>query len=394
ELEAVLEQKSRKAEETAREISALKERVEEVRRKQNKADQAVQELQLKESEVNLRLDSLAERTAEECGIHLEAVELEPEQWRETPLFTEAQIEEFYEAEPEAPGEKVAQWYAQAKQENSEEEKQEDQGPRVVPLEEAVELRDEALAMADSDETNWDEVAERTDELRKKVERMGGANLDAIREQDELETRAEFLKQQKEDLEKARRHELEIIRELSTKSRESFRETFEAVRQNFQVLIRKLFGGGNGDLILDYGEEEEEDILEAGIEIKVRPPGKENRSISLLSGGEKALSAVALLFAIFESKPSPFCLLDEVDAPLDEANVGRFLSMLDEYRDDTQFVIVTHNKRTMSAAETLYGISMRENGVSNKLAVNFEELDRRLEQMKRESEQAGVRAKAG
>ncbi|MFW6456992.1 MAG: AAA family ATPase, partial [Planctomycetota bacterium] len=203
--------------------------------------------------------------------------------------------------------------------------------------------------------------------------------------------AEFLTSQREDLEEARQHEMQIIQELSRKSRENFLETFNAVRKHFQELVRKLFGGGSGDIMLD---DEAGDVLDAGIEIRVQPPGKENRSITLLSGGEKALAAVALLFSIFESKPSPFCLLDEVDAPLDEANVGRFLGMLQEYAEDTQFVMVTHNKTTMSAAETLYGISLQEDGVSKKVAVNFEEVDNKLEEMTRETRMAEMRAKAG
>jgi chromosome segregation protein len=153
------------------------------------------------------------------------------------------------------------------------------------------------------------------------------------------------------------------------------QTFETVRGNFQALFRKLFAGGTADLVL---EADVEDILEAGIEITARPPGKENTSISLLSGGEKALTTVALLFAMFQAKPSPFCLLDEVDAPLDDANVQRFLGLLEEFQRDTQFIIITHNKVTMNVAEVLYGLTMAD-GVSRKISVRFEEVNRQAAQ---------------
>src|SRR5207253_9054368 len=142
----------------------------------------------------------------------------------------------------------------------------------------------------------------------------------------------------------------------------------AVRTHFQELFRKLFGGGMADLVL----EDEHDVLESGLEIIARPPGKELRSISLMSGGEKTLTAVALLLAIFRSKPSPFCLLDEVDAALDEANTARLAAVLREFLDRSQFIIVTHSKRTMAAADVLYGVTMEETGVSKRVAVRFED----------------------
>jgi chromosome segregation protein len=385
------ENRSENCKDVQKRIHGIQERMDELSAKREKADERLQQLRMKENESRVNLENLYDRIAEECGINLKVLELRPEHWREKPLFVDAVIEEYQQEEPEAEG-TVAQWYRDAEEPRGDEEaEQEEDEPEVIPLEEAAALRDEVLEIVGDEETDWDGLDERADELRRKVEKMGGANLDAIREQDELEQRAEFLANQKEDLEEAQAHEREIIRELSRKSRENFLETFNAVRENFQELVRKLFGGGSGDIMLD---DEADDVLEAGIEITVRPPGKENRSISLLSGGEKALSAVALLFSIFEAKPSPFCLLDEVDAPLDEANVGRFLSLLKDYSEDTQFVIVTHNKTTMSAAETLYGISLQEDGVSNKVAVNFEEVDNKLEEMTRETRMAEMRAKAG
>src|SRR5205814_8640897 len=160
----------------------------------------------------------------------------------------------------------------------------------------------------------------------------------------------------------------IIAKINLDSRRLFTESFAAIRSHFQDLFRKLFGGGMADIVL----EDENDILECGIEIIARPPGKELRSISLMSGGEKTLTAVALLLAIFRSKPSPFCVLDEVDAALDEANIGRFTAVLREFLEQSHFIIVTHSKRTMQVADVLYGITMQESGISKRVAVRFED----------------------
>src|SRR5438309_41708 len=161
---------------------------------------------------------------------------------------------------------------------------------------------------------------------------------------------------------------DIIARINADSERLFRETLAAIRTHFQELFRKLFGGGMADIVL----EDEADVLESGIEVIARPPGKELRSISLMSGGEKTMTAVALLLAIFRSKPSPFCILDEVDAALDEANIGRFTSVLREFLDRSQFIIITHSKRTMTVADVLYGITMQESGISKRVAVRFED----------------------
>ncbi len=161
----------------------------------------------------------------------------------------------------------------------------------------------------------------------------------------------------------------IISKINADSRRLFSETLEAIRTNFRALYRKAFGGGNADLVLEPGV----DILEAGIDIVATPPGKPSFNNSLLSGGEKALTAVSLLLAIFQHRPSPFCVLDEVDAPFDEANIGRFVDVLREFLEWTRFVVVTHSKKTMTAADTLYGVTMQESGVSKRVAVRFEDV---------------------
>jgi chromosome segregation protein len=206
------------------------------------------------------------------------------------------------------------------------------------------------------------------ELRRKLSRLGSVNLDSLQELTELEARAGALQAQFDDLTAAKRSLEEIIDKINHDSRRLFTETFVTIRTHFQELFRKLFGGGMADIVL----EEEADILESGIEVIARPPGKELRSISLMSGGEKTLTAVALLLAIFRSKPSPFCILDEVDAALDEANIGRFTAVLREFLDRSQFIIVTHSKKTMATADVLYGITMQESGISKRVAVRFED----------------------
>lgn len=207
-------------------------------------------------------------------------------------------------------------------------------------------------------------------LRQDVASVGEINMAALAELDELQNRYDFLHGQYEDLQAAKESLQRIIQKINADSRRMFMETLEIVRENFQKLYRKSFGGGNADIVLDAGE----DVLECGIDIVATPPGKTELSNSLLSGGEKALTAVALLLAIFQYRPSPFCVLDEVDAPFDEANIGRFVNVLTEFLDWTKFIIVTHSKKTMTASTTLYGVTMQESGVSKQVAVRFEDVN--------------------
>jgi chromosome segregation protein len=214
-----------------------------------------------------------------------------------------------------------------------------------------------------------ELEAHVDRLRRKLKLMGAVNTDALESLEELETRHAGLASQLTDLQEAKAALEDIIRRINHESQRIFLETFEAIRGHFRELFRKLFGGGDADIIL----EDPADVLECGIDIVARPPGKELRSISLLSGGEKTMTAVALLFAMFKSKPSPYCILDEVDAALDEANVDRYVSVIKEFVQMTQFVVITHRKRTMTAADVLYGVTMEQAGVSKRIAVRFEDV---------------------
>ena len=229
---------------------------------------------------------------------------------------------------------------------------------------------EAYENYSQEDVDWDKVKEEIAELRGKIERLGNVNIDAIDEQETLEKRHDFLSEQVHDLNSSRGQLQQLISRLNKKSREKFQQTFDEIRGHFQEIFRKLFGGGKADIML----EDAEDILEAGIEVIARPPGKETRSISLLSGGEKSMTALALLFSVFKTKPSPFCFLDEVDAALDEANNERFNMLLREFQKDSQFIVITHAKRTMSIADVLFGITMQIRGVSKKISVKFGEFE--------------------
>lgn len=228
--------------------------------------------------------------------------------------------------------------------------------------------------SDSEESegeDWNAIGDDVKGLESRIRNLGNVYEDAIEEYEREELRYQTLTSQEADLLEAKKKLQEIVRKINRTSRRLFEVMFTAVRANFQELFTKLFGGGKADIFLEEGV----DILEAGIEIVARPPGKsENTVLSLLSGGEKALCTVALLFAIFKAKPSPFCILDEVDAPLDESNIDRYVSIVQEFNAKTQFIIVTHSRRTMRSADVIYGVTMQEPGVSTKISVRFEDYD--------------------
>ncbi|MEY2481053.1 MAG: chromosome segregation protein [Verrucomicrobiota bacterium] len=197
------------------------------------------------------------------------------------------------------------------------------------------------------------------DLTRQLDNMGPVNLDAVQEYDELEERHKFLETQNSDLTNARRELLDVIIRINSTTQKLFAETFAQVRSNFRDMFAEMFGGGRADLSLM----DENDPLNCGIEITAKPPGKQLQSISLLSGGERAMTAVALLFAIYMVRPSPFCILDEMDAPLDESNINRFIRVLERFVGQSQFIIITHNKRTIAKADILYGVTMEERGIS-------------------------------
>jgi chromosome segregation protein len=240
----------------------------------------------------------------------------------------------------------------------------EQGPEdlLIAFEPEPELADPAALAALNDA-----VAEQ----RRRFDAIGPVNTEALTELEGEAKRLDFLEAQRKDLARAKQALDEALAAISTESLRLFTQTFEDVRVHFQALFRQLFGGGRADLTLST----DGDPLECGIDISARPPGREMLPIGLLSGGQRTMTALALLFAVFRARPSPFCVLDEVDAALDDANVGRFLAMVDGFLSDTQFLVVTHNKGTMAACDALYGITMETKGVSSHVAVEFGEVER-------------------
>ena len=219
----------------------------------------------------------------------------------------------------------------------------------------------------------DDIETKIAELRTKIEAMGPVNLVAIDEYKEHEERYAFLTSQEHDLVTSKQQLMEMIRKINQTTTEMFSQTFERVNENFQNMFQTLFGGGSAKLVLVN----EEDILECGIEIIARPPGKRLQNVSLLSGGERTMTAVALLFSVYMIKPSPFCMLDELDAALDDSNIGRFVKILEGFLEQSQFVVITHSRQTISAAHVIYGVTMPERGVSRIVSMKFAHHEKQL-----------------
>jgi chromosome segregation protein len=218
-----------------------------------------------------------------------------------------------------------------------------------------------------DDFDYEQNHRRVEELRTRLDSFGAVNMMALEELAEAEQRLLFLTVQRQDIVDGISSTEEALREIKRRSRERFKQAFEQINNNFGELFQELFGGGRGEMSLI----DTDDILESGIDVIAQPPGKRLQNVLLLSGGEKAMAALALVLGIFHYRPAPFCLLDEVDAPLDEANVGRFTDKVVQMSANTQFIVITHNKRTMEMARALYGVTMEEVGVSKLVSVRFE-----------------------
>ncbi len=247
---------------------------------------------------------------------------------------------------------------QKAEDKSPKRRKKDKGPKGEPTE---------ADRAALDATNWDELKAEVDALRQRIASMGAVNLVAIEEYSELKQRYEFLKTQSDDLTGAKAQLLKAIDDINQTSLRQFQVTFDQIRKNFAYTFQILFGGGRAEIELVTAE----DPLESGIEIVAQPPGTKLKGITLLSGGQKTLTAVALLFALYMVKPSPFCLLDELDAPLDESNIHRFTNLLKQFVKESQFIIITHNKTTIATADAIYGVTMQERGVSKTLSMKFD-----------------------
>jgi len=306
--------------------------------------------QAQESEISTREDALREqrRLLTELQERRSSFEIELAQKNMTVQNLRERVQQKYHVNlDEVRGECITITFA-------------DEGPARVHV-----MSPEEMAAAGA-ATDWNLVAQQVDALQRRLDEMGPVNLVAIEEYDETEQRYQFLSKQHDDLVQAKAQLLEVINRINTQTREMFRTTFEQIRTNFRAMFTEVFGGGKADLVLM----DENDLLESGIDIVARPPGKQLQTISLLSGGEQTMTAVALLFSIYQVKPSPFCVLDELDAPLDESNINRFIRVLQRFLDHSQFIIITHNKRTIGMADVLYGVTMQEQGVSKIVSVKF------------------------
>ncbi|MFR9069073.1 MAG: chromosome segregation protein SMC, partial [Paraclostridium sp.] len=228
----------------------------------------------------------------------------------------------------------------------------------ITLEEAIKLKDESVVIDKKE----------LESLKREIKNLGNVNIDSIKEYEEIKERYDFYSEQKKDLEESIDVIYKLIRELEDNMKKEFKEKFTLINENFKFVYKKLFGGGNGELkIVD-----KESILESDIEIVAQPPGKKMKNLNLLSGGEKALTAISILFAILLAKPTPFCILDEIEAPLDDANIYRFGEFLKELSKDTQFISITHRRGTMEVADYIYGVTMQEKAISKVISLQLKE----------------------
>ncbi len=228
----------------------------------------------------------------------------------------------------------------------------------VSLEEAIKLKDDSIVVDKKD----------VEALKREIKSLGNVNLDSIKEYEEIKERYDFYSEQKKDLEESIDVIYKLIKELEDNMKKEFNEKFTVINENFKFVYKKLFGGGTGELrIVD-----KENLLESDIEIVAQPPGKKMKNLNLLSGGEKALTAISILFAILLAKPTPFCILDEIEAPLDDANIYRFGEFLKELSNDTQFISITHRRGTMEVADYIYGVTMQEKAISKVISLKLKE----------------------
>ncbi len=349
-------------------------------------EQQLQDLRIEQKDLENELESLVEKLSDDYQLTLHDLhELNISAF--LPYHAMRAGEEIPEVELPQPTGQTQSQEQSAESDNDEQipEQADSQTTELDELVDQTEKVDDLLSLLDAkmiEQTPWawenseipyeqarEEIEREVQRLRKKIKKLGAVDPESLQGLDEIEFRYKHLSTQLQDLKHAQAKLEDIIRKLNSESRRIFLESFNAIREQFQQLYRQLFGGGEGDLIM----EDENDPLECGIEIVARPPGKELRSISLLSGGEKTMTAVALLLAIFKSRPSPFCILDEVDAALDEANIDRFASVLMQFHDQTQFIVITHRKRTMTAADRIFGVTMEEAGVSKRLTVQVDDV---------------------
>ena len=356
-IEEHLQSKSEERAAAFEKVSQLETRLSALRSQHGEYSESRNRAEVQLTRVDLRLENLSNQMVERYQLHLEAFEPDPHAL----LLAIAQQKKAFErnARRKATLEAVTEPGAEGASDT----------PSETPAgsDTSEDALDTIVLPDEAEGPDWDFVAESVAELRQKLEGIGPVNLEAIQEFAELEERHNFLDTQYNDLMRSKDELLQVIAKINETTKAMFSETFALVRQHFQENFRELFGAqGKADLLLM----DEANPLECGIDIIAKPPGKKLQTITLLSGGERSMTAVALLFSIYMVKPSPFCVLDELDAPLDESNISRFLKMLDKFISNSQFIIVTHNKRTMNRADVIYGVTMQEFGVSKPVGVRM------------------------
>jgi len=375
-LNAELEESKQVVEKTRETLSSIEDKVGILEREQAYAREKVETLRsslnnqhIQLAEKRSRLEFVHEEIEREYSIDLRLVDWKFEVWRaRQPVENLPRLDlDAASNDEDENAESASSEEPEVIQQDEGEARPEEEKEESVPVAEnanPASPTDEELEELDS--INWSKVKTEIQSLRKRVQSMGAVNTDAIEEYGELRERHQFLKTQSDDLITSRDKLVAAIEEINTKSREQFSETFNQIQANFKHTFQTLFGGGKADLQLI----EAEDVLESGIDIVAQPPGTRLKNITLLSGGQRTMTAVGLLFAIYMVKPSPFCLLDELDAPLDESNIGRFTGLLKQFTSQSQFIIITHNKRTIQAASAIYGVTMEEKGVSKVVSMKF------------------------
>ena len=366
ELDQRITHETQKKETIQLDLRKLGEHLQLLQRDFNQAQNQLHEVELRRTEMRTQIDNIAQQAGEKFGRGMDDIILR--------VLNRARGEEIDSEEPEeqtpSPANAAHGSSEGQKEFDGEGEFEDVPGPIVdlhtLELPHSPEEIAEALANLRAPE----EIAGRISELRASIDSIGPVHVGAIDEYNEQNQRYEFLVAQETDLQAAKSQLAETIRKIDDTTVDLFSKAFAEIRENFSQVYRRLFGGGRADLVLT----DDNGVLDSGVDIIAQPPGKKPQHISLLSGGEKALTAISLLFAIFLRKPSPFCILDEVDAPLDDKNIERFKDLVREFAQTTQFVIITHNKQTMALADTIYGITMQEQGVSRVVSLRLDELD--------------------
>jgi chromosome segregation protein len=344
-------------------VNALESQLVQLRQQAQGLSESRNRIEVQLTRVDLRLENLINQVQERYNFHISAFE---------PDYHALMLTIDEQKRNRSRGKK-AEVVAADSSDTSEQSDSSDEPEAPITInadDEEIDV-DDITIPGEEGQPDWDFVTSIVSDVRQKLESIGSVNLDAIQEFEELEERHNFLDTQYNDLVRSKEELLEVIAKINETTKTMFSDTFNQVRLNFQKNFVELFGPtAKADLMLI----DEGDPLESGIDIIAKPPGKKLQTITLLSGGERSMTAVALLFSIFQVKPSPFCVLDELDAPLDESNISRFLKMLDNFIDNSQFIIVTHNKRTMGRADVIYGVTMQEFGVSKPVGVRMTSAD--------------------